>query len=121
MPVDVLVPAATGNAIDAVGAERVSASLIVEGANLPTTTEAQERLRVRRIRVVPDIVANAGTTAWFTWLATGEIEPDAASTFARLRALMAETVPAVLRLADERSITTHQAARELAEARLGTR
>ena len=39
-------------------------------------------------RVVPDIVANAGTTAWFTWLATGEIPPEAAPTFDRLHALM---------------------------------
>ncbi len=118
MDVDILVPAAIADAIDIGDCEHVTARLIVEAANLPMTSLAQARLHDRGIRIVPDVVANAGTTAWFTWLARGEITPDAASTFSRVRTLMNETVPAVLRLADEQAITTHQAAAELAERRL---
>jgi glutamate dehydrogenase (NAD(P)+) len=121
LDVDVLVPAAVAAAIDAEGSDRVRAAVVVEAANLPTTAAAQGRLTARAIRVVPDIVANAGTTAWFTWLATGEITPEAEPTFARLRALMAETVPLVLERADAERVTTHEAARRLAEHRLAER
>ncbi len=116
--VDILVPAATADAIDIGDCERVTAGLIVEAANLPTTPLAQRRLHERGVRIVPDVVANAGTTAWFTWLAVGDIAPHADATFERIRRLMSETVPAVFRLADDRGITTHAAAADLAEGRL---
>jgi glutamate dehydrogenase/leucine dehydrogenase len=58
--VDVLIPAAVGNVITGANAAKVKASLIVEGANAPTTKEADEILSKRGITVVPDILANAG-------------------------------------------------------------
>jgi glutamate dehydrogenase (NAD(P)+) len=121
LDVDVLVPAATSAAIDVADCDRITARWIVEAANLPTTLAAHHRLTRAGLRIVPDVVANAGTTAWFTWLATAEIEPTPTSTFRRLDALMAETVPAVLRLADERRTATHDAVVELAEQRLAAR
>ena len=121
LDVDVLVPAAVAAAIDAEGSERVRGAVVVEAANLPSTAAAQARLHARSVRVVPDIVAKSGTTAWFTWLATGEIRPGAASTFARLRELMAETVPLVLEQADAKVVTPHEAAQQLAERRLAER
>ena len=57
---DVLVPAAVGGVINARNADRVRASLIVEGANGPTTGEAEHVLGERGVTVVPDILANSG-------------------------------------------------------------
>lgn len=60
LPVDVLVPAAAGDAITRDNAASVRAKLIIEGANAPISPEADCHLRDRGIRIVPDILANAG-------------------------------------------------------------
>jgi glutamate dehydrogenase (NAD(P)+) len=66
---ELLVPAALGGVIDAGVAERITARLIVEAANGPTTVEAQPVLDRRGIVIVPDILANAGgvTASYFEW------------------------------------------------------
>jgi len=58
--VDVLIPAALENQIHRKNAHKIKAKYIVEGANGPTTPEADDILRSRKIRVIPDILANAG-------------------------------------------------------------
>jgi glutamate dehydrogenase (NAD(P)+) len=58
--VDILIPAALENQIDVGIAKRITATLIVEGANGPTTPEADAILHDRGIIVVPDVLANAG-------------------------------------------------------------
>ena len=66
---DVLIPAALGDVLTRDNAERVCAGMIVEGANAPTTPEADEIFQRRGITVVPDILANAGgvTVSYFEW------------------------------------------------------
>ena len=66
---ELLVPAALGGVIDTAVAHRISAKLVVEAANGPTTVEAQPVLDDRGIVVVPDILANAGgvTASYFEW------------------------------------------------------
>ncbi|MGI5819784.1 MAG: Glu/Leu/Phe/Val family dehydrogenase [Armatimonadota bacterium] len=66
---EVLVPAALENVLTAQNAPNVSAKLVVEGANGPTTPEAGRILIERDIFVVPDILANAGgvTVSYFEW------------------------------------------------------
>ena len=66
---DVLVPAALGDVITESNAERVRARVLVEAANHPTTTTADKILHDRGVRVVPDILANAGgvTGSYFEW------------------------------------------------------
>jgi len=70
LDVDILVPAAVGNAITAENADAVRADLVVEGANGPVTAAADGILAERGIPVVPDILANAGgvTVSYFEWL-----------------------------------------------------
>ena len=58
--VDVLIPSAMENQIHRINAHKIKAKVIFEGANGPTTPEADEILEKRRIPVIPDILANAG-------------------------------------------------------------
>ncbi|HSJ59360.1 MAG TPA: Glu/Leu/Phe/Val dehydrogenase [Anaerolineae bacterium] len=70
LPVDVLVPAALEHQIHAGNAPYVQARVIVEGANGPTTPEADEILEERGTIVVPDILANAGgvVVSYLEWV-----------------------------------------------------
>jgi glutamate dehydrogenase (NAD(P)+) len=67
---EILVPAATENQITSRNAERVRARVLLEGANGPTTAEADAVLERRGAFVVPDILANAGgvTVSYFEWV-----------------------------------------------------
>ncbi|MCI4461356.1 MAG: Glu/Leu/Phe/Val dehydrogenase [Thermogladius sp.] len=69
LPVDVIVPAATENVITKANVNEIKAKLIVEGANGPTTPEADEILHKKGVIVVPDILANAGgvVMSWIEW------------------------------------------------------
>jgi len=66
---DVLIPAALGDVITEHNAEKIRASIIIEAANHPTTTEADNILTDMGKRVVPDLLANAGgvTGSYFEW------------------------------------------------------
>lgn len=70
LDVDILIPAAIDGVITDENAEDIHAKLVVEGANLPTTSLADHRLRERGIPVIPDILANAGgvTVSYFEWV-----------------------------------------------------
>ena len=67
---DVLVPAALEKVLTAENASKVKAKLIVEGANGPTTPDADRVFNERGITVIPDIMANAGgvTVSYFEWV-----------------------------------------------------
>lgn len=70
LDVDLLVPAAVEGVIHADNAERIRARLVVEGANGPTTADADAVLARRGVTVVPDILANAGgvIVSYFEWV-----------------------------------------------------
>ncbi|QLD85696.1 Glu/Leu/Phe/Val dehydrogenase [Natronomonas halophila] len=67
---DVLIPAAVGNVLTESNADAIEADMIIEGANGPTTSVADEIFAAREIPVIPDILANAGgvTVSYFEWL-----------------------------------------------------
>src|SRR5699024_11088223 len=70
LDIDVFIPAAMENAIDANIANKIKAKLVVEGANGPTTIEADKILNEKGIIVSPDILSNAGgvTVSYFEWV-----------------------------------------------------
>ncbi len=70
LDVDVLLPAALSGVINRDNADQVRAALVVEGANGPTTPEADAILDDRGITVIPDILANAGgvVVSYFEWV-----------------------------------------------------
>jgi glutamate dehydrogenase (NAD(P)+) len=70
LPCDILIPAATEDQITEKNASNIKARLIVEGANGPTTLEAEEILYQKGVNVIPDILANAGgvTVSYFEWV-----------------------------------------------------
>ncbi|MFI7613918.1 Glu/Leu/Phe/Val dehydrogenase [Nonomuraea terrae] len=121
LDVDVLVPAAMESAITEVNAPRVRARLIVEGANGPTTPEADEILAAAGTTVVPDILANAGgvIVSYLEWVqnmqayswGSGEVE-------VKLRDLMLGAFSDVRSLAAERGLTLRQAAHVIGVGRV---
>ncbi len=70
LDVDLLAPCAVGNVITADTVDDVRADIVVEGANGPTTFEADTVLAERGVPVIPDVLANAGgvTVSYFEWL-----------------------------------------------------
>jgi glutamate dehydrogenase (NAD(P)+) len=70
VPAEILIPAALEGQLTAARADRIAARVVLEGANGPTTPEADRILAERGIIVVPDVIANAGgvTVSYFEWV-----------------------------------------------------
>jgi glutamate dehydrogenase (NAD(P)+) len=104
---DVLIPAALQNQITAKNAGAIRAKLMVEGANGPTSLEADAILRERGVFVVPDILANAGgvTVSYFEWVQDAQqFFWSEAEVNQRLTAIMTKAFGEVLALALERNV-----------------
>jgi len=113
LDVDLLVPAALQNQIHAHNAERIKAPYIVEGANVPTTSEADSILNSRGKFVAPDILANAGgvTVSYFEWVQNRSgISWTLEEVHTRLRTIMDTEFHNVYRLAERRGIDMRCAA-----------
>ena len=113
LPCDILVVAAREDQITGENAGRVHARLVVEGANGPTTLEADAILAERGIPIVPDILANAGgvTVSYFEWVQDlGRLFWDRDEIRIKLADKMADAFDRVWAVADEKSVTFRQAA-----------
>ncbi len=99
LDVDALVPAALENVIDEDNADEIRADVIVEGANGPTTVEADRVLEKKDVHVVPDILANAGgvIVSYLEWVQnTQEDQWTKAQVNDRLESRMTEAFDAVV-------------------------
>ncbi len=67
---DILIPAALEQQITEANAGRIKARMVIEGANGPTTPQADDILHERNVLVLPDVIANAGgvTVSYFEWV-----------------------------------------------------
>ena len=119
---DVLIPAAIEDVIHEDNAGEVRASIIVEGANGPTTPEADEILIERGITVVPDILANAGgvTVSYFEWAQNiQQYRWELERVNDELSRIMRRSYAAVRDVAEEKKLDMRTAAFVLAIRRVG--
>lgn len=114
---EILMPAATENQITSLNANRLRCRILAEGANGPTTAEADDILRDKNVFVIPDILANAGgvTVSYFEWV------QDRMGFFwneqtvnARLHEIMVSSFNDVVNMAEKYNVDTRQAAYMLA-------
>jgi len=123
LSVDVLIPAALENQLTKENAERVQAKMVLELANGPTTPEADEILRKRGIKVVPDILANAGGVVVSTleWEQNKKNEHWSEEVvLERLRETLVPQASTIYKNAEESDVTMRVAAFRLALERLET-
>jgi len=121
LPCDLLVLAATENAIPAEQAARVQAAAVVVGANCGLAEEVEEVLRARGILVVPDFIGGIGGSASMEAL-FGSVRPpaSAAAVLERTSHLMRELVDDLIETARREDASIRSVALELAASRAGT-
>jgi glutamate dehydrogenase (NAD(P)+) len=120
---DVLIPAALGGVITSSVAKDVQCSLVVEGANGPTTPDASDELNARGITVLPDIYANAGgvTVSYFEWVQNiQQFAWDEARIRQELERIMRAAYANLRAFATERKVDLRTAAFALAIDRVAT-
>ena len=109
---DILIPAALEGQITKANAPKIKAKMVIEGANGPTTPEADDILQDRGVLVVPDVIANAGgvTVSYFEWV------QDFSSFFwsedeinARLIKIMKDAFDAVWQTAQQHNVSLRTA------------
>jgi glutamate dehydrogenase (NAD(P)+) len=104
---DVLVPAATENVITSKNAPKIKAKVICEGANGPTTANADKILEDKGIFVIPDILANAGgvTVSYFEWVQDrGGYFWDEETVNRRLETIMVRSFQEVIAMAEKHKV-----------------
>jgi glutamate dehydrogenase (NAD(P)+) len=113
LPCDVLVLAALEDQLTAENAPRIDAKLIAEGANGPTSIEADAILGERGIRILPDVLTNAGgvTVSYFEWVQDlGRLFWTRNEIRARLADKLGDAFDRVWELSEEKGISLRQAA-----------
>lgn len=114
---EILMPAATENQITTQNADRIRCKILAEGANGPTTADADEIVSAKHIFVIPDILANAGgvTVSYFEWVQDRMgffWNEDMVNT--RLHEIMVSSFNDVVAFANKYSVNTRLAAYMLA-------
>ncbi len=120
--VDVLIPAALEDAINQENVDGIKAKIIVEGANGPTSPEANEILTEKGVLIIPDILANAGgvTVSYFEWAQNiQQFRWDLDRVNKELSKVMHKAYKAVRQVASDKNIDMRTAAFVLAIQRVG--
>lgn len=112
---DVWIPAARPDVIHAGNVDRVRAALLVQGANIPVTPEAERSLHARGVWVVPDFIANAGGVICAAFELRGA---TAGAAMAAVEERIRANTTAVLERAQAGGVTPRQAAEALALERV---
>ncbi|MEX2514512.1 MAG: Glu/Leu/Phe/Val dehydrogenase [Candidatus Paceibacterota bacterium] len=121
LPTSVLVPAALGGAVTAGNAKAVNADVIFEVANAGVTAEAKAQLAVRGIKVIPDVLVNAGgvVASYFEWYQNMHDETwKEDDVDEKLRNHQITAWQAVQKEAEEKNISYRQAAYYVAVRRI---
>lgn len=122
LDVDILIPSALSDVITGKNVDTIKAKVILELANGPLTSEADDALAKKDVRVVPDILANAGgvTVSYYEWVQsrTGDYWP-AEDVHQRLEKRMKVQFNKVWELSEEHQTTLRTAAYTLALQRIG--
>ncbi len=121
LPVDIIVPSALENVITKDNAYRIKANIILEMANGPTTTEADEILQANNKIVIPDILANSGGVAvsYFEWYQNIHNEQwTKEKVFKQLEEKMRKAVDEVYETANKSNVSLRDAAYLVAIKRL---
>jgi glutamate dehydrogenase (NAD(P)+) len=120
-PCDILAPCAVSNTIHKDNAAKLQCRVVVEGANAPTTPEADDILDSRGISVIPDIIANAAgvTTGYFEWV-QGLIRLfwTEAEVYRRVEELVLKAFDRVYAAADEHKTSLRMGAMRVALERI---
>ena len=120
-PCDILVPAAVEQQLTEENAGRIDTRWVVEGANGPTTPEADAILAERGIEVIPDVLANAGgvTVSYFEWVQDQQkLAWQSAEVAARLRMQLDDAFARVHQAKEERGTDWRTAAQAVAIERV---
>jgi glutamate dehydrogenase (NAD(P)+) len=121
LPCDVLLPAALENVITSKNAKDIQARVVVEGANGPTTANADRILEEKGVFVVPDILANAGgvTVSYFEWVQDrGGYFWDEETVNQRLERIMTQSFDEVVGMAERHGVSNRIGAYMLAIERV---
>jgi len=122
LPCDVLIPAAMEGQITEHNASHLRTKLIIEAANGPTTTEADDIINERGIVLVPDILANAGgvIVSYFEWVqGLQEFFWDKEEVFRQLERILVRSYDATATTAEKNNVDMRTAAQMLAIQRVG--
>ena len=121
LPCDILVLAAIQGQVTEVNADRIRAKMVIEGANGPTTPEADRILSDKGVLVVPDILANAGgvIVSYFEWVQDLQFYFwDREEVVRRLESIMVRSFDEVWQIAQERKLSMRMAANMLGVRRV---
>ena len=115
IPCDIFVPAAQPDVITAENVEKLQCKMILQGANIPATPEAEQIIADMGILSVPDFVANAGGVICGSVEYHGGTKSQA---FLEIEEKMRENTKLVLTKARDEKLSTRDAALELAKVRV---
>jgi glutamate dehydrogenase (NAD(P)+) len=121
LPLDVLIPAALEGQITRKNADKISAYLVVEGANGPTTPAGDDILNGNGVQIVPDVLANAGgvVVSYFEWVQ--DLQSyfwDESEVFRKMDPFLIRAYELTARTAEERGIDMRTAAQVTAIKRV---